>query len=1101
MLKNRVRGLLCPFRRPDAGPIKTESSPEFPVNDTASNAGGMIVIAYLVLIVILSLSQIISAYAQSAQTISGKVTDERGESLAGAIIKIKGTMLATSSGREGTFRINSPSANPTLIISFIGYQPQESTLKPGQTFLSVSLSPDSTQLNEVQIVSTGYQQIPKERATGSFVQIDSALLNRRVSTTILDRLDGLVSGLIFNKNAVSSPGANISAISIRGRSTIFAEAEPLIVLDNFPYDGDLSNINPNDIASVSVLRDAAAASIWGARSGNGVIVLTSKTGRLNQAPKVSFNSNVSISAKPDLFYQPVMSAADYISVEEFLFSKGYFDSRIGTEYQPLSPVVQLLNEGRNNPSAAAGIAAEIEALKSSDIRNDELRYYYRRGLNQQYSLNINGGSQQNTWYASAGYDGTRGTSVFNRTGRVTVSMNDKYQMLNNRLELSSALYITSTTNNAQAMYQPGIGVRYPYGTIADAAGNALPVYSYYRKSWLDTLTRRKADWEFRPLDEIHLNNNKSTGMDYRVNTSLRYHVTEGLNATVLYQYSRGTSERRELYPEESFYARDLVNSYQGIIPEGAVLNSANTAYTTNNLRVQADLNRQWKRHRVSALAGAEFKNYNTRSEANTLYGYNEQNESFTLADFTTTYPTIPRGDYMPVPNQADRATTADHYLSYFANASYTYNGRYTVSGSARRDESNLFGVKTNQKGVPLWSAGLAWNVSDEAFWHLSWLPYLKLRLTTGYNGNVDKTLSALTTASLAGPNVYQANYSIISNPPNPALRWEKIRMLNAGIDFALADNRISGTAEYYRKKGKDMIGTSPLPPQTGVTTFKGNTANISGNGLDLTLNAIVLKSRLRWETILQYSYAKDKVDRYLFKQPSVALYVNGNYTSPMEGYPYMALFSFKWAGLDASTGNPMGYADGAAVADYARLLNPSSPDEVVYSGSQSPVSFGNFRNTISWKGLSISANVTYKLGYVFRNPSVQYSALYSGMLNGQGTSGHADFARRWQQPGDEAYTHVPSMIYPLSDTKRDDFYARSEVLVEKGDHVRLQDIRCGYALPGRIIRRLGLQSASVYGYASNLGIIWKATGSGLDPDYIYGMPNPVSVSFGFNASF
>ncbi|PWG81919.1 SusC/RagA family TonB-linked outer membrane protein [Pararcticibacter amylolyticus] len=1115
MLKIRVQGILLSCFKQKKEHHNPPAETPAPIQQPATEKllGQYLLCFYILMVILFSLMAIVSTYAQTAVPISGKVTDEKGEGLAGAIIKIKNTTLATSSGKDGTFQIKAPSATPTLIISFIGYRSQEHPLKPGQTSVSISLNPDNTQLSEVQVVSTGYQQLPKERATGSFVQIDSVLLNRRISTNILDRLDGLVSGLIFNKNAVSTPGANISAISIRGRSTIFAEAEPLIVLDNFPYDGELSNINPNDIASVSVLRDAAAASIWGARSGNGVIVLTSKTGRLNQVPKVGFNSNVSVTTKPDLFYQPTMSTADYISVEQFLFDQQYFNSRISSEYLSLSPVVEILNRKKLHQVSDAEAADQIRQLQSLDVRNDLLKYYYRQGISQQYSLSISGGGSGHRYYASAGYDQTKGTLVFDKQKRITVNVNDQYTLLKGKLEIGANLVFSTADNHSQSSKMTGTGVRYPYVSLADSHGNALPVYKDYRKSWLDTAGKGTLlNWEYKPLEEIGQNNNTSSLTDYRLNTSVNYRIIKGLKASFLYQYSKGTSELNDLNAADSYYTRNLVNQYaqlnyntltvQRPVPLGGILNSVNAGYTTSNIRAQLNFDTLHGPHRISAIAGTEFKDYATNRYSNTVYGYNPENETFSFVDYTTTYRTRPQGFFYALPNAISRRNTTDHYLSYFGNASYTYNGRYTLSASARKDESNLFGVNTNQKGVPLWSAGLAWNISDEKFYHSAWLPYLKLRFTTGYNGNVDKSLSALTTASLSGTNVYQAQYAVITNPPNPELRWEKIRMLNLAADFSSANKRLSGSLEYYQKKGKDMIGTSPLAPQTGVTTFKGNTANISGSGLDLSLNALIINKPLQWSAVVQYSYTKDKVDQYLYKQPAVNYYVSGNYSQPIEGYPYMALFSYKWAGLDPQTGDPRGYVEGSPSSVYANLLNPASIDDVVYNGSQVPVSFGNFRNTFTWKGISLSANITWKLGYVFRRPSVNYYSMYSAMLNNSaGTAGHADFALRWQKPGDELHTNVPSVIYPVSNANRDDFYSRSEILVEKGDHIRLQDLQCSYSVPIAWLRKVRLRSASVYGYVNNIGILWKASSQDLDPDYILGTPSPLSFSLGIQAAF
>lgn len=237
--------------------------------------------------------------------------------------------------------------------------------------------------------TTGYQNLPRERATGSFSRVDSSLLQRRISTDVLGRLEDNVPGLAFNRSAMAG-GVN-NPISIRGRSTLFANANPLILLDNFPYEGDVSAINPNDVESVTVLKDAAAASIWGARAGNGVIVITTRKGKRNQAPTVSLTSNITISDKPDLYAQPRISTADHIELEKTLFARNFFSSdETSANHPALSPVTELLIAQRDGHLSAAQAQQQIEALKGRDLRDDYSRYLYRKSVNQQYALQVNG---------------------------------------------------------------------------------------------------------------------------------------------------------------------------------------------------------------------------------------------------------------------------------------------------------------------------------------------------------------------------------------------------------------------------------------------------------------------------------------------------------------------------------------------------------------------------------------------------------------------------------------------------------------------------------------------------------------------------------------
>ena len=439
--------------------------------------------------------------------------------------------------------------------------------------------------------------------------------------------------------------------------------------------------------------------------------------------------------------------------------------------------------------------------------------------------------------------------------------------------------------------------------------------------------------------------------------------------------------------------------------------------------------------------------------------------------------------------------TKDRYISYYINSSYTYKKRYILSLSARKDESNLFGVKANQKGVPLWSAGAGWIISNEKFYHETWLPYLKIRVTNGYNGNVDKSVSAFTTAMVDQANIYNNIYSTIINPPNPSLRWEKVNILNAGIDFASNNSRIEGSIEYYTRKGKDLIGNSVLDPTTGNTQFRGNNSNMKGHGVDIILNTKNVKRSISWSSTILFSQSIDKVTNYRVKQTTITDYLKQEILSPLQGKPLYSIYGLKWMGLDPNNGDPRGLFENKISTDYSSLINSSNFNDLIYRGPANPTFFGSMRNTLTWKQLELSFNITWKAGYYFRRRSIEYYSLYYG------NPGHSDFADRWQDMGDEKITNVPSMPYPLNFAVRDEFYRYSEILVEKGDHIRLQDLRASYTINKQEINWLSVRRIQFYIYASNLGILWRANNKNIDPDYVTGIPNPRSYSVGIRVDF
>ncbi|HMV08160.1 MAG TPA: SusC/RagA family TonB-linked outer membrane protein [Cyclobacteriaceae bacterium] len=1044
------------------------------------------------LLVLLMIVLNLTSFAQS-RTVQGKVTSSSDQQpLPGVNVIVKGTTQGVSTDASGNFSILA-SEKDVLVFSFIGYTSQEINVG-NQNVINISLTEDVTTLSEVMIYSTGYEQLPKERATGSFVKADNELINRKVSTNVLDRLEDVTSGLIFNRG-----GSATDPISIRGRSTLFANANPLIVIDNFPYDGDLSNINPNDVESITVLRDAAAASIWGARAGNGVIVITMKKGANRNAPKITFNSNVTVGEKIDPFYVPLMSTSDYIDTEKQLFSNGYYTSiENQLAHRAITPAVELLIANRDGLLSPEELDTKLHALKQRDVRNDYSKYLYQKSVNQQYAVNISGGSNQQTYFLSAGYDKNLGNLVGNQMDRFTLNAKNTWTLLRDRFIVSGDLYYTRTSNqnngiDPYALKMTTYDPLYPYARFADNNGYALPVTQDYRESFkAQAESNGLLDWSYRPLQELNEIDRTTKNTDYRINTSLRYQIIPGLSADVLYQFWNSNIQGRNNYSEQSYFARNLVNQYTqegatGLltrpIPEGGILDVNNQAASSNNLRAQLNFSKTLGNHQINAIGGYEVKEVKTLGTRYRYYGYNDELANSSSVDYTTLFQQYyyQYGEAR-IPSNDGQFDLTDRFLSYYGNAAYTYRQRYTLSVSARKDQSNLFGVKANQKGVPLWSTGVSWNISEEPFYKISFLPYLKLRATYGYNGNIDKSVTAYTTAQTFGTNsITGLPYARIMNPPNPSLQWERIQIVNLGLDFEVVKNIVTGSIEYYQKNGSDLIGFAPIAPSTGLTRYKGNTASTRGNGFDITLNTNNINGAFKWQTNFLISASKLKVTSY--KDEATTWYLlNYGYTGGYlrEGNTLFGLYSYKSGGLDPTTGDPQGYVEGAVSKDYLQITQTTKPEEIVYHGSARPTNFGAIRNTFSWRNLSLSFNISYRLGYYFRRNSISYS-------NTLGLGGHGDYYKRWKNPGDEMRTDVPSLPTTF-DANRDQFYLFSDALAEKGDHIRFQDIQLSYTLNQSSFGKLPFQRAQVYAYMNNIGILWKATDKVPDPDYLITPP-------------
>lgn len=1048
-----------------------------------------------------------NAFTPKEYEVNGEIKDNTGKPLNGATVKVKDGYQIVSSDSLGRFKIAGITGPAKLIITSLGYEPLELAVDEGSGNIHIQLAEAVSTLQEVKIVSNGFQKVSIEKTTGSFVKLDSVALNRRVSTNILERLEGITSGMLLNNNPV---GAGIrSNISIRGMSTIYANDKPLIVLDNFEYTGDISNINPNDIESITILKDASAASIWGAKSGNGVIVLTTKKGSLNEGPKISVNSNVTIGEKPDLFYNRQLSPSEYIDVENFLFSKGYYDNNISSDQRPgLSPAVELMLKNRNNEINAAELQARLEELGKHDVRSDFQKYLFQNSVSQQHAISIKGGGNKQRYYLSGGFDRTLPSLAENSSNRVTLNANSTVYLLKNKLELATSLYFTHTQNSlanrgTEAVRSLGGLLLYPYAKLADENGNSLPV-AQLRQGYIDTAGGgRLLDWRYRPLDEIKIADNKTNNTNYLLNLGLAYKVVEGMDLSLQYQYDNGSGTGRNLQGIDSYYTRNYINQFSKInsttgavtrpVPLGAILDAVNTTNSNQRFRVQADFRRTFgSDHEVAVLAGYEISTADIDRQNNRFYGYNDELATQANVDYLTFFPYYYGTTRQQIIAGNSLYSATERYRSVFSNASYTYLQRYSISGSIRKDESNLFGVNTNQKGVPLWSMGLKWHIDKEPFYNLPQVNYLKFRATYGYNGNIDKSVTAYLTGATLPSNAWGVPYLLITNPPNTSLRWERVNIINLGLDYGLFKDRINGSFEYYLKRGMDLMGDATLAPSSGMSSYRGNSANIRGNGVEVSLNSKNLTGALSWETRILYNHSTTKVTEYLVPSTTVSAYVVGGNTSPIKGRPLFAIYSYKWAGL-SSTGDPQGILDGAVSTNWNGIASSGNLDNMVYNGPANPTSYGSIMNSFSYKGFNLSFNIIYKLGYYFKRPSVDYSKLY-GLLS----LGDPDYSLRWQKPGDELTTNVPSSIYPTN-LARDSFYQNASILVEKGDHLRFQDIQFGYTIKGRSMP-IGLKVIRLYAYLNNLGIIWRANKYKIDPDFA-GMPNPRTYALGMNVEF
>jgi TonB-linked SusC/RagA family outer membrane protein len=1066
--------------------------------------------------------------------IYGNVTDEAGSPLPGVSIHVKGTIKGTNTDINGNFFLRDMKKGDIIVVSYLGYKTVEVVITD-KSSIKIILEQRTEELETVNIISTGYQKISKERATGSYNKLDNKEFNYKTGagTDVIARLENMTTGFLIARNGSNQGQGNLANLTIRGPNDIGfsspTDQAPLIVIDDLPYTGDISNINPNDIESVTILKDAAATSIYGAKAANGVIVYVTKKGAYSKPFQLSFNTNTSISEKPDLNYlqKQRLNSSDFIDLEKILFDQGIYNWDIANRNSRtyvLTPAVEIYRQVRDEGLSQTTADQLIDKMRNYNFTDELLEYEYRDQINQQYAFDLGMGTKNLSYFFSAGYDKNLASNQGSENDRISLRSNVKFKPIKN-LEISNSIFYTQrkslvdgtiSSSSGLGSYPAKLGDYYPYARLTDDAGDPAPLVYKYNPIWVATQgTLRGLDWLNVPINDVNEFEANRENNDLVLKLNVKYDIGSIIKLNTLYQYEKAFGSYSQLYKEGSFFVRDLVNNFtqnpgpnqSRPIPLGGILDRGTNSFVSQTLRQQIDFDKTWNsKHNVSAVVGGEVREDIRESQSPpTVYGYNTENGLNQVIDFTTRYSRATGGQAIIPGSQHSFGKFTQRNVSVYSAASYNYDNLYTVSFSARKDGSNLFGAKTNQKFNPFWSVGGSWNITNETFMNKDWLNYLKLSTSYGSGGNIASNQSAYLIAQQLSNDFYSGRPGArIIQLPNPDLRWMVVRTFNTRLDFGLKNNWLDGSIEYFTKRSDDILSSITLDPITGSTSQVLNEGKTSGEGVEISLHSRNLKlGDFEWNTNYLFTYNKTKIVSYEFEPSPSAL--AGNYVTSTiavkEGYDAYSMFSYKFAGLDPVTGSPMGYVDGVLTTadgfNASSLVFSATEDDIEYNGSAVPTKYGAIRNSFSWKGFELSANISYKFNYYFRKGTIAY---YDLQNNWGGV--HSEYNDRWQQPGDELITSVPSAPSDFTDWTlgyRDLFYKNSSANVAKGDHIRFQDVNLGYTFNEPA---LNIKSLRLYLNVTNLGILWRANDWGLDPDIFQeSYPSPRTVTFGLSANF
>lgn len=986
-------------------------------------------------------------FGQTRQIRGVVLAAENKQPLEGATVAINKTERPTTTNAAGKFELQIPDDKAVLTISFVGRESSEVEVKAGQTEITILLKNANNTLEEV--VAVAYTTVKRSGYPGAVTTISSDKVNNRLTPNISNALQGLAPG-IQTTSANGQPG-NSSTIRIRGVGSINASSAPLFVVDGAPYEGDINALDPADIASINILKDATAANLYGSRAANGVIIITTKQGKKGTDAVISATVNQGWSSRAVKDYEKLGTDQYFELYWEALRNKALTNGQ--TEAQAAatasSQVVPNLGINPYGPAFPQPVGADGKIVAGArPLWNDD----WEEGMLQdakytQAQLSFSGGGEKATYYIGGGYTNNQGAYLASGFKRYNFRSNLTLQAkpwLKVGLNLSGAStsqdYPTSSDSKQTNVVLFGrtipsfypIYQRNPDGSFKlDANGQKQYDYGAYRPN--AALAR------YNLIGSLPLNKSRNTNENLSTRTYLEAAITKSLKVKT--SFNLDYTNLNSLY-----YTNPLVGEDAAI--GGTVSKSSNRflAYTWNNIATY-ELDFQ-SGHHIDLLAGHEYYYLNSG-------GLSGSRQKFALPDL---YEPVAASQLM------DFTGISDHYakLSFFGQGQYNYLGRYFFTASVRRDGSSRF--SPDSRWGTFWSAGASWRLSEEEFLKsVNWLSALTLKASYGASGN----------DNLSGYYNYLALYSIKNNLgnggvitsrlPTPGLKWESNLNFNTGVDFGLFKNRIYGTINYYRRTSKDLLYSRPMAGSTGFTSVSANIGELRNTGVELELNVIPVSNR-DWRWLVGINLARNKNQITSLPQKEI---ISGT-KKLMVGTSVYDFFLREWAGVDPNTGNPLWYVttpDGKkeTTSTYAQGTQ-------YYAGSSLPDVTGGVTSSVSFKQLELSFVLAYSIGGKVLD--ADYISLLSGAVS-PGRNWSTELANRWTP--DNRNTNVPRLT-----TDDLSWTSTSTRFLYDATYARLKQVSLGYNIPASLLARIGFKTAKVYGLAENLLTFYGH--KGMDPE-------------------
>lgn len=1048
----------------------------------------------------------------------GKVLDEKGGPLPGATVQVKHTKKTAITNADGAFELHAVDDKAILVVSYIGYKSKEVPANQGSP-MTITLEINPALLSEISVVSTGYQDIPKERAAGSFSVINADKdLSGKLQGNIMDRIEGMSAGLTSYKVG------GVRKTQIRGISTISGETAPLYVLDGAPFEGDPQSINPADVESVTILKDATAASIYGARSANGVIVINTKRGKKGPL-KISYNGTVKFTPLPDRSYANKMSSAELVD-----FQREMFNYRSGS-YSAIDPrkamndVYKLFYEQREGHMTEAELQTALDVYRNNDRYDQVVNEFIRKtAIDQQHNLSLSGGSDFYTYNFSGNYMGSNPYDRVQSNNRIGFNFN-------NTLNLTKwlKLNIGVLGSKQKEDYDNGISGtgmlnagKASYFMLRDAQGNPV--------NWLNSKSQfeinrlnglRLQDENFAPVNEMntkHLNN-ENNYLNINIGTNIK--IIDGLSLNLLYQKERTDEYFKQYYNRNAYNVKTQINdatlikpdgTITNLIPVGGQLSEIRGDKNSHTLRAQVNFSKLFGKHRLEMIGGAEQRKILSTGTNIYKYGYDDFNLSYKLINeaalAVATLGTESINDRFQLTRLEKGFSSAENrFVSFYGNGSYTYDNKITASASIRMDQSNLFGTDPKYQYKPLWSAGLMYVISEN---QNDWLDRLTVRGTYGINGNISKLNGPYMITKDAGPNSNtNESQAYVQSPPNSGLRWEKTNVTNLAFDFSLLKNRFSGSVEFYNKSTSDLLGFQTTDPTIGWSSVMLNYGSMRNRGTDISLTSTNLTTNdFKWSTTLNFNYNKNVLTKLENEGKSVYSYLDRGQNRV--GVPMNSIYSIRYKGLDEK-GKPIALTkDGKEVKSTDQL----TVSDLIHEGTATPPYAVSLANSMSYKNFDLFFMFIYYGGHVMRDVYSPFLSKYAELNYTSNMDRNA--LNYWKKPGDESIPGIAPGFTSAASSVITNIWEAGNQGIQKADYIKLRDITLSYNLANEFLKRNHVQRLRLSLQVQNAWR-WSANKQNLDPEVWLGTTNssatnplspptrgmllPPTYTFGLSANF